>query len=199
MRECQTFQEVLKVNTGMGSIHIFDRVAMEHLELEKSGVNEDIVQQVTCERHKQWKKPEPGQIKLNVDGAWLASSRKAAIRVIARDHQGMMLDGCARLLEGAHSSKTVESSAFEIGVSMAVANGWENVVIEGDAITVVNRLSSERPDCKVAGSFLTKTRAMLCENLGFVVRHVAREANRVAHELVNHSLSYSSDYFFLMM
>ncbi|KAK8594223.1 hypothetical protein V6N13_126032 [Hibiscus sabdariffa] len=96
---------------------------------------------------------------------------------------------------GAHSSKTVEASAFEAGVHMAVANGWERVVIEGDTIAVVNRLCPEQPDCSVARSFLTEPRAMLRECPGFMVRHVAREVNRAAHELAHHCLGSSTSYY----
>ncbi|KAL4368823.1 hypothetical protein GQ457_05G010890 [Hibiscus cannabinus] len=164
--------------------------------VDAQGANEDIVHRVPCDRSKRWKKPEAGQVKINVDGAWLAASRQASIGVIARDHHGLMLEGFARKLDGAHSAETAEACAFEAGFLMAVSKGWERVIIEGDALAMVNRLCTERPDYSVTGSFLTETKVRLKGHPDFAVQHVAREANTVAHVLAHHSLDSSTDYYF---
>ncbi|KAK8680931.1 hypothetical protein V6N13_109868 [Hibiscus sabdariffa] len=78
-----------------------------HGDFQKS--NENVVNRVTCARGKKWMKPEQGQVKINVDGAWLAANRTVAIGVIARDHHGLMIDGCAKMVEGAHTAETVEA------------------------------------------------------------------------------------------
>ncbi|KAK8636301.1 hypothetical protein V6N13_005005 [Hibiscus sabdariffa] len=54
-------------------------------------VTEDIVDSIPCAREKKWKKPGSGVIKINVDGAWHATTRTAAIGIIARDNHGMMI------------------------------------------------------------------------------------------------------------
>ncbi|KAK8476832.1 hypothetical protein V6N11_024177 [Hibiscus sabdariffa] len=65
------------------------RLVSEYAQIVHGGFqqnNEDVVTQVACVREKNWSKPEQGQIKINVDGAWKATTRTAAIGVIARDH-----------------------------------------------------------------------------------------------------------------
>ncbi|KAK8624291.1 hypothetical protein V6N13_065639 [Hibiscus sabdariffa] len=158
--------------------------------------NENIVQRVPCDKTKLWKKPELGQFKINVDVSWLAASRQASIGVIARDQHGLMVDGCARILAGSHSAETTEACAFAAGIQMVVANGWENMIIEGDAIAMVNRLCNERPDFSVVGSYLAETRALLAAHPTLRVRHVARLANTVAHEMAHHCLDTLTDYYF---
>ncbi|KAK8684052.1 hypothetical protein V6N13_040089 [Hibiscus sabdariffa] len=102
------------------------RLVSEYAQVVMSdfqGANKYLVQRVPFGRSKQWRKPESRHIKINVGGAWLASSRMVAIGVIARDHHGFKLDGCASLIKGAHSSDTIDSCAFERGVFMVVATG----------------------------------------------------------------------------
>ncbi|KAK8557899.1 hypothetical protein V6N13_008699 [Hibiscus sabdariffa] len=159
--------------------------------------NEDIVNQVNCARDGRWSKPEQGQIKVNVDGAWNVLTRTAAIGIIARDHNGLMIDGSARMLSGAHNAETVEASAFEVGVNMALEIGWDRVILEGDALSIVNRLRAQELDNSVASSYLGEARAALHTHPGFIVQHVMREANQAAHGLPQHCIQASVDFSFV--
>ncbi|KAK8616750.1 hypothetical protein V6N13_116720 [Hibiscus sabdariffa] len=58
------------------------RLVSEYAQIVHGGFqqnNEDVVSQVACVGKKNWSKPEQGHIKINVDGAWKASTRTAAI------------------------------------------------------------------------------------------------------------------------
>ncbi|KAL4297103.1 hypothetical protein GQ457_12G013590 [Hibiscus cannabinus] len=123
-------------------------------------------------RTTKWTKPPEGQIKINVDGAWSAATRIATVGVIARDHHGLMIDGCAQRVEGSHTADTIEAVAFARGVSMAVSHGWENVVIEGDAMGIVNRLNAMELDDSVAASYLAETWMTLRRCDGLSVQYV---------------------------
>ncbi|KAK8637030.1 hypothetical protein V6N13_064460 [Hibiscus sabdariffa] len=169
MRECRCTQEVFEHNRWVHSNQLIPtRLVLEYAQIVKVR----------------------GQIKVNVDGAWIAAKRDATIRVIASDHHGLVINGCARRIEGVHNAETVEACAFEEGVRMAIANGWENVVIEGDALGIVNRLKATKLDHSVAVTFLTETKETLRVHAGFQIQHVTWEANRTAHE-VAHSIFQS--------
>ncbi|KAK8501219.1 hypothetical protein V6N12_000338 [Hibiscus sabdariffa] len=134
-------------------------------------------------RSKNWKKPGEGQIKVNVDGAWLDAERWAAIGIVARDHNGLMLDGCSKLIVGSQSPETTEAQAFAEGIILVVEHRWDNVVIERDAVSVVNRLKNPGVDFSVATTYLEQAKSILKERPGFEIQHVTRDANRVAHVL----------------
>ncbi|KAK8568709.1 hypothetical protein V6N12_007252 [Hibiscus sabdariffa] len=141
-------------------------------------INEDVVPRVQCATLKRRTKPTPGQVKINVDGGWSTLHRVATIGVIAGYHHGRVLDESVKMLARAHNPYTVEACAFVEGVRMAVSNGWENVIIERDAIGIVNRLNVEELNYSVAASYLIETKTVLRDHPGLEIRHVARDANR---------------------
>ncbi|KAL4323146.1 hypothetical protein GQ457_11G026950 [Hibiscus cannabinus] len=147
--------------------------------------DENIVERGGCAQTKRWVKPAPGQIKINVDGAWSAATKVATVGVIARNHHGLMIDGCARRVEGSHTADTVEAMAFAKGVRMAVLNDWDRVIIEGDVRGIVNRLHAMELDDSVAAIHLAEAWATLRREEGLSVQYVPREANQAAHELAS--------------
>ncbi|KAL4347289.1 hypothetical protein GQ457_17G007720 [Hibiscus cannabinus] len=159
--------------------------------------DESLVERSSCTKTKRWVKPTQGQIKINVDGAWSSATKIATIGVIARDHHGLMINGCAHRVEGSHTTDTVEAMAFAEGVRMALSNGWENAVIEGDAKGIVNRLNATELDDSVATTHLVETWTILRHNAGLSVQHVLREANRAAHELAHYCCIGLAEFFFV--
>ncbi|KAE8681947.1 hypothetical protein F3Y22_tig00111280pilonHSYRG00084 [Hibiscus syriacus] len=81
-------------------------------------------------------------ININVDGAFCSDSQKVVVGIVARDSYGMVLGGMTRQVELPNMAESTEVYAFTQGIRLAVENGWSNVIIEGDAISVVNRLAN---------------------------------------------------------
>ncbi|KAE8736154.1 hypothetical protein F3Y22_tig00000132pilonHSYRG00024 [Hibiscus syriacus] len=137
----------------------------------------------------------PGQdeIKVNVDGAFCKDSRIAAIGVVARDSNGMVIAGLAKKINPPCSAESAEVAAFTEGIKLAFENGWNRVVIEGDAISIVNRLANKRTgkiqDLSTIGLLLKEARHMLVRVPTFKVHYVCRDANRAAHSLAHWALS----------
>ncbi|KAK8478144.1 hypothetical protein V6N11_063381 [Hibiscus sabdariffa] len=175
------------------------RLVAEYAQLvhgDYEQVAENLGDSIPCAHEKKWRKPEPGVIKINVDGAWNATTRMAAIGLIVRDHHGMMIDGCAKMMEGAHTAETVEGCAFALGIAMAIDNGWNQVIIEGDSMGIVNRLRTNAEDCSVAATYLAQAKVDLRTHEGILIQHVAREANRAAHELARDCLRTCNNFLF---
>ncbi|KAL4271357.1 hypothetical protein GQ457_13G012300 [Hibiscus cannabinus] len=130
-----------------------------------------------------WARPLQDRIKINVDGAFNPTSRKAAVGVIARNSHGMMVDGCAFQLEGSHTAESAEACAFKEGITLAIANGWNHVDFEGDAVNIVCKLDRRELDRSFASAHLMDTIAALDNHPGFSFRFVRRALNRAAHGL----------------
>lgn len=69
--------------------------------------------------------------------AWCSSTKRGGIGVIARNHRREIVEG----YHGSEAAGTVEYleawKVFE-GVKLEIEKKWENVVIESDAISVIN-------------------------------------------------------------
>ncbi|KAL4354051.1 hypothetical protein GQ457_06G017780 [Hibiscus cannabinus] len=104
-----------------------------------------------------WSKPLQNGIKINVDGAFNPTIRKAAIGVIARNSHGMMSDGCAFQFRGYHTADSAEACAFKEGIRMAISNGWSQVMFEGDACNIVAKLEMRELDRSLAAYHLSST------------------------------------------
>ncbi|KAK8660401.1 hypothetical protein V6N13_051327 [Hibiscus sabdariffa] len=127
----------------------------------------------------------------------MASTRVAAIGVIARDQHGLMIDGCARRVEGNHTAETIEAWAFEEGIRLAHINGWESVIVEGDALGIDNRFNAASLDDSVARTYFSAEWAVARDKDGLCIQHVNREANRAAHELAQACILEPVDFTFV--
>ncbi|KAE8666664.1 Protein NRT1/ PTR FAMILY 2.7 [Hibiscus syriacus] len=149
--------------------------------------------EVGFSRYRGWIKPGQDEIKVNVDGAFCKDSRVAAIGVVARDSHGMVIAGLAKKINPPCSAESAEVVAFTEGIKLAFENGWNRVVIEGDAISIVNRLANKRTgkiqDLSTIGLLLNEARLLLVRAPTFKVHYVCRDANRAAHSLVHWALS----------
>ncbi|XP_039051361.1 uncharacterized protein LOC120192691 [Hibiscus syriacus] len=136
-----------------------------------------------------WLKPVQDEVKINVDRAFCKDSSVAAIGVVARDAYGMVIGGFSKKIEPPFSAESSEAAAFTEGIRMAFENGWNKVVIEGDAISIVHRLANQVTgkihDLSTIRLLLNEARQMLVRFLTFKVHYVCREANRVAHSLTH--------------
>ncbi|KAK8547806.1 hypothetical protein V6N13_027419 [Hibiscus sabdariffa] len=130
-----------------------------------------------------WMKPSQDCVKINVDGAFNPTTRRAAIGVIARNAHGMMIDGSAYQLRGLHTAESAEACAFKEGVRMAIENDWTHVVSEGDSATVVSRLDRRELDRSHTAAHLRNTISQLVDHPGYSFVFVKRDINHPAHGL----------------
>ncbi|KAE8707155.1 hypothetical protein F3Y22_tig00110387pilonHSYRG00987 [Hibiscus syriacus] len=152
-----------------------------------------ISDKVVFRRSRCWIKPAQDEVKINVDVAYCKNSRVAVVGIVARDSHRMVIGGLTKKIDHPFSVESTEAVAFTEGILLASENGWNNVIIEGDAISIVYRLSNQvtknLQDISTIGLLLNEARQILA-NLHFVkVHYVCREANRVAHSLAQWALS----------
>lgn len=75
--------------------------------------------------------------------------------------------------------------------------GYDKIILEGDALLVINNLRAVSGPRSTNGNVYSAVHQMLCKFADFQVRHVRREANRLANQLCHHFVVYSHGYLSL--
>lgn len=130
-----------------------------------------------------WTKPQPGWVKINVDGSWVADTDACGIGVVARDSDGAFLAGKALHVTDIFSAVQAEAVAAREGAVMAVERGFPNFVIESDSLQIVTAVRTTTTDRSVIGPIVEDTKSLLATVTGGVTTHIRRTANTVADRL----------------
>ncbi|KAL4340704.1 hypothetical protein GQ457_08G031900 [Hibiscus cannabinus] len=139
-----------------------------------------------------WRPPPTGSVKVNVDGAFLPSSRLGAIGVLAHDSSGAVLGGFARPVPALGPAFAVEASALLAGLEYAIARGSASVLVESDAAVLINKLHRHTLDLSLLGGLLAPSRDLLAASHGrFRVGFAPRSANSAAHTLASWACQYN--------
>lgn len=128
-----------------------------------------------------WKPPDPGWVKVNTDGAFDASSGRGAAGVILRNERGETLAAEGRKLENLGDALTAEALAARNGVLLAVAIGYNKVILELDNQSLANSLKSVENDRSPISDLLHSIQELGSCLLSFSVSFVHGEANLAAH------------------
>lgn len=133
----------------------------------------------------------PVWVKINVDAA--ISTSHACLTAVARDHLGVPIKILARITKVA-SPLLAESEALLWAVQLAIREGWNYVIFEGDAKSCFDAVNS--PDLPSPWIIRTSTENILALHSSFVFCYFVcgrRACNSAAHEVVKFALnSFSS-------
>lgn len=88
-----------------------------------------------------WRPPEKGWKKINTDAAFKLG--KAGLSAVVRDDDGSLLWVEAGA-EVAASAEEAELKAVKMAVSLAIREGWPQVVIEGDCKRLLEGLQEQK-------------------------------------------------------
>ncbi|KAE8657874.1 hypothetical protein F3Y22_tig00116976pilonHSYRG00014 [Hibiscus syriacus] len=137
---------------------------------------------VVLRRPRCWLKPTQDEVKINVDGAFCKASRVATVGIMARDSHGMVIGGLAKKIDPPFTAESTEAIAFTEGIRLASKNGWNNAIIEGDAISITyklsNKVTKKTQDISTIGLLLNEARLILANLPSVKVHYVCREAIR---------------------
>lgn len=84
-----------------------------------------------------WTPPAAGSFKANFD-AHLSAGGEIGLGVVLRDHQGRVKLMATKRIGARGDATQAEAMAARFAVEVTLRLGFENVVFEGDALTVVN-------------------------------------------------------------
>jgi ribonuclease HI len=130
-----------------------------------------------------WRRPEPRQVKLNVDASFFSDSREGATSAILRDYKGRFIAAYTTYLPHIASATMAEAMVMKEGLALALRLGCNSVHAESDSSETIAA-------CNGSESWWSEPAAVyancidLSTSIGTVIfSHILREANKVAHEL----------------
>jgi ribonuclease HI len=131
-----------------------------------------------------WRKPPQDVAKINCDGAFMQEERSGGWGFVIRSSEGEVIftgfGNLKRVLEPFHA----EIIACLQAVQRAADLGLQKVILETDALMVVQAALSSIDDRSSASGLVWELKALLrCNFSSWVVAHNPRSCNLVAHGL----------------
>jgi ribonuclease HI len=137
--------------------------------------------------NKVWTKPEPRQIKLNVDASFNEEIHAGAVAAVLRDYQGTFVGAKCVLIPHVSSPATAEAIAMKEGLLLAISMGCNTIIAESDAIEVIEACTGKEIWWNEAASIFADIVDSTTTIGEVTFKHCPREANNVAHELAKFS------------
>ncbi|XVE99298.1 hypothetical protein REPUB_Repub03eG0186700 [Reevesia pubescens] len=108
-----------------------------------------------------WQKPGLIYVKINFDGALNCTTAGGETGAIIRDLEGYVLGACSEFHEGINNPLVVEAIDATRALNFAADMGCRYIVLEGDALKVVNSLNSVDKDESLIGNLITEGKTLL--------------------------------------
>ncbi|KAL0449347.1 UNVERIFIED_CONTAM: hypothetical protein Slati_1491100 [Sesamum latifolium] len=104
--------------------------------------------QNTCYKNRlsKWTPPMAGMIKINFDGAVLQNGCEVGIGGVARDSSGSVLAWFSCRFQRQVDSRIAEALAAREAIDLAINHRWSRVLIEGDCLSLINKLNNSDLD-----------------------------------------------------
>ncbi|XP_041009359.1 uncharacterized protein LOC121253410 [Juglans microcarpa x Juglans regia] len=136
--------------------------------------------------HCRWGFPPLGVFKLNVDGAIFQNQHSAGIGVVLRDCKGEVLMAASKKEPAIRDATSIERLAIFRGLQLTAHLGIKHLIIESDALTLVQELQKPEPSMTLVGNVIKDTKELMncfqvCE-----VRFAMRTYNEVEHKFAWH-------------
>ncbi|XP_010687191.1 uncharacterized protein LOC104901327 [Beta vulgaris subsp. vulgaris] len=131
---------------------------------------------------KRWCVPPDGLYKINVDVS-LAVEGWIGLGVIARNHEGGVLFTTTRRVRAHWTPEIAEAKAIEWGVRLGRRFGLQDIILESDCQSVINRLSKNAIYLSDLDNVLTNILVSCASFSSFHWSHVKRDGNFVVHHL----------------
>jgi ribonuclease HI len=130
-----------------------------------------------------WKPPPENTLKINWDAAVDSKIGIIGLGIIVRDERGDFIEAETKYLR-----LHIELVVAEIFVALQALNlctekGYQRVILDGDALQVLNLINSVKPCNRGYGHLVEDIRAGSRCVGGICFQHVRGTANMVAHEL----------------
>ncbi|KAL0355856.1 UNVERIFIED_CONTAM: hypothetical protein Sradi_4032500 [Sesamum radiatum] len=136
-----------------------------------------------------WNKPHAGSFKMNFDAAIHEDSNGVGAGVVVRDSAGSYLRWTSKFFPGIKAAEQAEALAARAAAFLARDLQLTNVIIEGDCLSVINKLKDSAMDDSYISPIIQEIRKVLSGLDKLEFNHVKREGNMAAHFLARNSIS----------
>lgn len=138
-----------------------------------------------------WHPPPEGIVKVNFDGALAPGRRKAGIGVVSRDHKGELMMTMSKEVKDVVDSEIIETVAAKEAIDLALMSGFHSIILEGDALSVINAINSKDTNYSPIGVLILEIQQRLGSFSSVSVKHTKRDGNKAAHVAGQISFSIS--------
>ena len=142
-----------------------------------------------------WTAPDPGWIKLNVDGSFTSKETAGGAGVVARDSAGAVLFGACRPLDGCEDAEETEAHVALLGIKLILDRRPCKVLLETDCYAVANALRSKEQNRSRLWHIYEETKNLMCLLPSCTVLQTKREGNRVADGLAKLARTFGDHVF----
>ena len=143
-----------------------------------------------------WAKPPPPFLKCNVDCALFNNNSVAGYGLCFCNSTVHFIDGMSNF---SHCSlMPVEAEAWGLleAIKFVFAKDMSSVIFKSDCKVIVDIVNSSHMPQNELGDILSNCKDLLSIHTSFIVNHVRRQANEVAHSIARASLSNPSPHVF---
>ncbi|TVT96895.1 hypothetical protein EJB05_57860, partial [Eragrostis curvula] len=128
-----------------------------------------------------WKRPPPGVLKINTDGAFSVDDGSGATGAVIRKSDGSFVAAKARASTWVASALMAETEACRDGVRLLPAGTQDRVVLETDTQQLVALWNSRHQQRSEIATLLEDIQELVAPLTSFSMQFVRRSANVAAH------------------
>ncbi|VAH35038.1 hypothetical protein VPH35_022734 [Triticum aestivum] len=127
--------------SSFAEYHLFNCMKDKTQEKEKSN-----------RKMQKWKPPPEGNLKINIDGAFIEASKIGGWGFTLRNDQGVLLAAGAGKLKHVSDTLHAEALALELATNIAIKMGCQQVIFETDSMMLKQAITSTEYDLSKLGS-----------------------------------------------
>ena len=106
------------------------------------------------------------------------------IGVVIRNHDGAVMASCAEKLNQTYKVEEIEALAALKALQLANDLGFQNVILEGDSLGLIQALKVEDHNLSPLGLLVEDVKLFANNFVRLSYSHIKRSGNSVAHNLI---------------
>lgn len=130
-----------------------------------------------------WVPPPHGSYKVNVDASWIPGAEISTIGMVLRDNAGVFLEGRTVAMGKAANAFEAECIGVREALSWVKNRTDRDVVVESDSKMTIEAITGDHEYVLEVGHVIDQCKMLLHSLTGTSVKHIRRQANKVAHGL----------------
>jgi hypothetical protein len=159
-------------------VYVVNKLAAEFLEMNKNPTT------TATKRGQSWCKPPRDWLKVNVDGAFSASTGDGGWGFVIRDDAGEPVMASAGRLRHLRDALQAEVFACIQGVKAAAEKGITNLILETDSMILKEALANDSYRLDEVGGLILELKHIIAGGFSsFICSYAPRNCNKEAHVL----------------